>query len=43
MTWREAAAASGLTRIRNADGTVHTWAEREDVEALLDAGWVLAD
>jgi hypothetical protein len=30
-------------QIRNAAATVYTWAEREDVEALLDAGWLLAD
>jgi hypothetical protein len=30
-------------QIRNADATLHTWTERENVEALLDAGWVPAD
>jgi predicted DNA-binding transcriptional regulator YafY len=43
LTWREAAAARGLTRMRNADSTVHKWVEREDVEARIDAGWVLDD
>jgi hypothetical protein len=40
MTFRAAAAASGLTRVRNADSTIHTWVEREEVEALLDQGWL---
>jgi hypothetical protein len=43
MTWRAAAAASGLTRMTSPDAKVRTWVEREDVEARLDQGWLLAD
>lgn len=34
--------ASGLVRVRNPEGTIRKWCERSDVEALLEAGWLLA-
>jgi len=34
--------ANGLIRVRSPDGTVCSWREREEVEALFDAGWRLA-
>jgi hypothetical protein len=27
--------------VQSPDGTIRVWVEREDVEALLDTGWVL--
>jgi hypothetical protein len=42
LSGRPLAEACGLVRVRNPDGTVYSWREREEIEALLDAGWVLA-
>ena len=35
--------ASGLVRVRLPDGSIRKWVERETVEAVLDAGWLLDD
>jgi hypothetical protein len=35
--------ASGLVRVRRPDGLIRKWVERAEVEALLDAGWLLGD
>jgi hypothetical protein len=35
--------ASGLVPIRRPDGSIRKWVERAEVEALLDAGWLLDD
>lgn len=43
LSGRALAEASGLVRVRLPDGSIRKAAEREDVEALLDAGWVLDD
>jgi HTH domain len=43
MTWREASRARGDVRMKNADSTIKKWVEREQVDALLDQGWLLAD
>jgi hypothetical protein len=43
MTWREAVSARGDVRMKNADSTIKKWVEREQVEALLDQAWLLAD
>jgi hypothetical protein len=43
MTWPAAAAASGMTRMRNAASTFHIWVERDDVDARLEEGWLLDD
>jgi hypothetical protein len=39
---RAAAEARGLVRVRNPDGTVCTWRERAELDALLEDGWLLA-
>jgi hypothetical protein len=43
ITWREAVRVRGDVRMKNADATITKWVEPDDVEALIDAGWVLAD
>jgi len=35
--------ALGLVRVRNPEGTISKWCERSEVDALLEAGWLLAD
>ena len=37
------AEASGLVRVRLPDRSARKWVEREEVEPLLDAGWLLDD
>jgi len=36
------AEARGLVRVRNPEGTVFTWRDRSEIDALLEAGWLLA-
>ena len=43
LSGRALAEARGLVRIRNLDGTIRTWVEREEVEERFDAGWLLDD
>jgi hypothetical protein len=33
----------GFVRVRSPDGSIRNGVEREEVEALLDAGWLLDD
>lgn len=35
--------ASALVSVRRPDGSIRKWVEREEVEGLLDAGWLLDD
>ena len=42
LSGRALAEANGLVRVRAPDGSACMWREREDVEALFDAGWRLA-
>jgi hypothetical protein len=35
--------ASGLVRVRRPDDSIRKWVERAEVEALLEAGWLLDD
>jgi AraC-like DNA-binding protein len=42
LSARAWAEANGLVRLRSPDGTICAWRERGEVDALLDAGWVLA-
>jgi DNA-binding GntR family transcriptional regulator len=42
LSGRALAEANGLVRLRSPDGRVYSWREREEVEALLEAGWRLA-
>src|SRR3990170_7939455 len=32
----------GLVRVRNPEGTIRKWCECSELEALLEAGWLLA-
>jgi hypothetical protein len=41
LSGRALSEALGLVRVRLPDGSIRTWVEREQVEALLDAGWLL--
>jgi hypothetical protein len=43
LSGRAASEARGLVRLRSPDGIIRKAAEREAVEALLEAGWVLDD
>jgi hypothetical protein len=43
LSGRALSEASGFVRVRLPDGSIRKAAEREDVEALLDAGWLLDD
>lgn len=43
LSGRALSEANGLVRVRLPDGSIRKAAEREDVEALLDAGWLLDD
>ena len=43
MTWREAVQERGDERMKNAASTIKKWVEREQVDELLDQGWLLAD
>jgi len=36
------AEARGFIRVRNPEGTVCAWRERSEIDALLEAGWLLA-
>jgi hypothetical protein len=42
LSGRALAEANGLVRLRSPDGSRCSWREREEVEALFDAGWRLA-
>jgi hypothetical protein len=42
LSSRALADASGLVRVCDRDGTIHAWAERSDVDDMLDQGWTLA-
>ncbi len=42
LSGRALAEARGLVRVRNPEGTVCRWRERADVDAMLEAGWLLA-
>jgi predicted ArsR family transcriptional regulator len=42
LSGRALAEANGLVYVRNAEGTIRTWCERSEVDALLDAGWLPA-
>jgi hypothetical protein len=42
LSGRALAEARGLVRVRNPEGTVCTWRERSEIDALLEAGWLLA-
>ena len=35
------AEAPGLVHLRNPEGTVRTWCERSEIDALFEAGWPL--
>lgn len=41
LSARALSEARGLVRVRLPDGSVRKWVEAEDVEALLDDGWLL--
>jgi hypothetical protein len=41
LSGRAFAEASGLVRLRSPDGTICAWRERNEIEALLEAGWIL--
>jgi hypothetical protein len=43
LSGRALSEASGLVRVRLPDGSIRKAAGREDVEGLLDAGWLLDD
>jgi hypothetical protein len=43
LSGRALSEASGFVRVRLPDGSIRKAVEREDVEALLDAGWLLDD
>jgi hypothetical protein len=36
------AEARGFIRVRNPEGTLCAWHERSEIDALLEAGWLLA-
>jgi hypothetical protein len=42
LSGRALAEASGLVYVRNPKGTVRKWCERSEIDALLEAGWLLA-
>jgi hypothetical protein len=42
LSGRAFAEARGLVRVRNPEGTVCGWRERAEIDALLEAGWLLA-
>jgi hypothetical protein len=42
LSGRALAEAQGRVRVRNPEGTIHTWRERSEIDALLEAGWQLA-
>ncbi len=43
LSGRALAEATGLVRVRSPDGTVCTWRERAELEALLEEGCFLPD
>ena len=42
LSGRALAEARGLVRVRNPEGTVCAWRARAEIDALLEAGWLLA-
>ena len=42
LSGRALAEARGLVRVRNPEGTVCGWRARAEIDALLEAGWLLA-
>ena len=42
LSRRAFAEARGLVRVRNPEGTLCGWRERAEIDALLEAGWLLA-
>jgi DNA-directed RNA polymerase subunit N (RpoN/RPB10) len=43
LSGRALSEASGFVRVRSPDGSIRKGVEREEVESLLDAGWLLDD
>jgi hypothetical protein len=41
LSGRALSEAAGLVRVRNSGGTIRKWVERPEVDALLEAGWLL--